>query len=255
MSGEYPAIQHEGRSPHLPPPEAWKNPGRHMYVRTGQVKHNVNKLVLPTDDRGFIRPHEVVDIVIDRFFWKDYDWPYDPTDIQTRPDDHHFYYDRAWYSPSMHDGDETARDFRELGTNIGRMPRQLHNAIHELTAQPPVPDRDAMYDYIQSYERASSVFEKMTKTAKQAIKQSTLSVDNGLSRLNPLDEAFIQSFFTEHFPNYSIAVDLLKSPSPDELLEIEVQQINTKKTRRLLRKIGSMPTQKYLNFTPLLQTA
>lgn len=254
MSGERPTTTE--RSPYLPPLEAWKQPDKWMNLETGKLLPDIKKLKFTPDDRGFLRPHEVVDVMVDTFFWKDYTWPYDPTDPQTRPDDHHFYWWSVLYDAERHDQSPIPQKFRELPTNIGRMPRQLHNAIHGLTIQSDVPKLDAMAEYVDSYTLAEQTFQRLSKVANQIVARSgVVPPPHALPKLTETREAFIESFFREHFPNYSIAIDLLKVSRPDELLEAQVQQLNHRRNRRVLRKIGGLPTQKYLNFTPLLQAA
>jgi len=234
MSAER-VFSYEERSRRLPPLEAWKRPDKWVDLSTGLPRRDVSRLVLDTDERGLVNPHQVMEHVTDVFFWRDYDWPFDPDDQQTRPDDHHFYYDRKLYTAPISFGDEIPKQFRELPVSIGRMPRQLHNAIHDFTLPPLQPERQVMKDYVDSYELARTAFVRQLIRTRQEV-----------------DGAFIESLFRENFHDYSIAAELAER---EELLGQEGQRNEVEHLLELAGKLGHVATKKYYNFTPILQAA
>lgn len=257
MSAERLVTNNEERSRHLPPLEAWKQPDRWLDLSTGKVKSDTPLLVLPTDDRGFLRPDQVIDIMVDRFFWKDYDWPYDPDDLETRPDDHHFYYYKKWYKADVNGGDNVPWEFRELPTSIGRMPRQMHNAIHHLTAPPTMPDRDAMDEYIASYEMALKLFRRLQRSINRTVRKGGHTVSPELldrlpQELDPIAEAFIEGFFTHHFSGYRDAIESFRR---GQASEIESLQEHQARITEFAGTLGTIATRSYYNVTPLLQAA
>jgi hypothetical protein len=110
------ATMSEGQiSRRLPPPDAWKRPDKWLDLSTGLVRRDAPRLVLPSDDRGMLRPDEVVEVINEMYFWGDYDWPYEPSDAETKPDAHHFYHYKRWYSADENGGSDTAADIRYVG--------------------------------------------------------------------------------------------------------------------------------------------
>lgn len=61
-------------SPHLPRPEAWKEPERWINLKTGRPLSDIEKIQLPTDNRGIINTDRAVELVKTTLFQDDYDW-------------------------------------------------------------------------------------------------------------------------------------------------------------------------------------
>lgn len=248
------------RSRRLPPLEAWKKPDKWIDISSGLARRDAPRLVFPVDDRGFVRPDQIVESVTDTLFWNDYDWPFDPSDMETRPDEHHFYYERKKYLVDANQGDEIPHQFRELPTSIGRMPRQLHNAIHDFSLPPEKPDNEAMREYVGSYQLAHEAFRKMFKRAKRVLHHIDMPYDMAPfdineKRMDPIDEAFMQSFFSEHFKTYSVSIELFRVASQNIDLEQYILEAHRQRMIEFAERIGDFASQKYFNFTPLLQAA
>jgi len=253
------------RSPALPPLEAWKRPDKWINVRTGKAKPFRSKFVLPTDDRGFLNPDQVVDYVDDMLFWKDYDWPFSRNDPQTAPDDHHFYHTEADYSLSRNNGNPIPSLFRELPTVVGRMPRQFHNAIHDFTAKPEMPDMDAMEEYYNSYHLAHQAFKNlivsatMTTQASRMFTEHQLAVSNRDDVLIDADDIVAQEmmkdFFSKHFAEYSRSVDLVMSLPQRSLIVPDSEKLHQYKPHVVIKKVGKYMLQKSINYTPILRAA
>lgn len=253
------------RSRRLPPPEAWKDPSRWINVSTGLVKPGIEKIVLPTDDRTLLRPDQVVEIVNDQFFWPDYDWPYDAQDPETAPDDHHFYFTAASYHPRLHGDSLVPRRFRELPTHVGWMPRQFHNAIHDLTATPAVPEIDVMEDHYQAYLLAYQSFKRLIDAAR---KTSRVSAEIGqrhraITRGHVIPsqgedivaEEFYRSFFARHFEEYSRTVEDWQSLPPSDRALLGLPELTRYKPHDVVRKLGGAASRRHLNFVTVLKAA
>lgn len=253
------------RSRRLPPLEAWKQPDKWVDVQTGLPKQFISKLVLETDDRGFIDPDQVVEHVEDVFFWKDYTWPFESDDLETAPDDHHFYHTSYEYSPRMNNGSKVPKQFRELPTVIGRMPRQFHNVIHDFTRKPDMPDEDAMAEYVKSYLLAHAAFKNLIMTAKNTTKASQMfslrqkAVMSGT--VVPTDtndivaQEMMKDFFSKHFNAYSRSIDRFLITPENTLVVPDIALSKAEKPHLLLKKLGKYAARNSINYTPLLKAS
>jgi hypothetical protein len=245
----------------LPPPEAWKEPERYIDLTTGLILPGVEKLVLPTDDRGFVITNQSVRYVLDSLLQSDYGWTYHQDDPLTRPDNHHFYFDAFEYTPSENDGSDIPIRFRELPTMIGRMPRQLHNVFHDLTLKPEMPEIDAMKEYIDSYDLAYRAFKKLFETAKDTVAAQRLflkrrkSVATGaVVPIDPYDsigEKYMRSFFEEHFEAYSRAIDALTEIDNTSVMYPGEINVNKLKPHLVVSKFGRVVTRRCVDYMPL----
>lgn len=269
------ATNRGGVSRRLPPPEAWKKYDQWVRPETGTVrrKKSWHKLELPTDDRGFVMPAQAVAYINETLFWDDYDWPYDANDPQTRPDQHHFAYERTDYEPKEHAGSLVPRTFRELPTMIGRMPRQFHNTIHDLTQKPPMPELDAMREYVSNYQLARVAFQRLIDQANQTLKATaTIEARRRDIRQNPerldgrvydeIGEAFIRSNFDKYFQSYHAAVKHFLGENYhavrfyQQLGSVsEVRPGDFRYPAKVIKKIGSLASLQCLNFVPVLRAA
>jgi hypothetical protein len=254
--------QSEAPSRRLPPSEAWRSPDKWIDTKTGLVRPDASTLILPTDDRGFLRPDQVVGIVNEVFFWDDYDWPFTPGDKETEPDDHHFYYDAQEYEPKNNEGSITARLFRNLPPVIGRMPRQFHNTIHDLTTKPEIPDREDMEAYYQSYRLAERAFKRLflsaTKTsiAARQFSQRRSSIASGLIQTNDdeIGEAILRSFFDKHFVSYSEAIQTFRTVPDKHIIDPNFHLIERSNRQVQVKILGKVVSRKHINFISTLRT-
>jgi hypothetical protein len=247
----------------LPPLEAWKQPDKWVDVQTGLPKPFISKLVLETDDRGFIDPDRVVEHIEDVFFWKDYDWPFESDDLETAPDDHHFYHTSYEYSPRMNNGSKVPKQFRELPTVIGRMPRQFHNVIHDFTRKPDIPDVDAKQEYVKSYLLAHAAFKNLIMTAKNTTKASQMFSQRQQAIMSgavvPADlgdivaKEMMKDFFSKHFNAYSRSIDRFLITPESSLVVPDIQLNKTEKPHLLLRKMGKYALRSSINYTSTLR--
>lgn len=253
------------RSRRLPPLEAWKKPDKWIDFSTGLPKQSISKFVLPTDDRGFLNPDEVVEYVEDKFFWKDYDWPYSHEDPETAPDDHHFYHTEAEYSPLQNNGNLVPSRFRELPTVVGRMPRQFHNVIHDFTTKPEMPEMDAMQDYYRSYLLAYRAFKNLIESAKNTSQASHMftqrqrDVNDGKVMPSDPDDAvakeIMRDFFIKHFDAYSRSVDHLMLLPERSLIVPDSTGIRQNKPHIIVKKMGKYMVRNSINYTAILRAA
>lgn len=247
----------------LPPPEAWKRPSRWIDFSTGLSRTDTSKLVLPTDDRGFVKPDEAIDYVLDYFFWPDYDWPYSNDDPETALDRHHFQHRAAAYEPENFEGSLIPSKFREIPTRIGLMPRQLHNVLHDFTAEPVIPKLDAMAEYHQNYMLAYQAFSKLINSAKNVTSASRMfsqraqAINSG--HVSPRDKTdrvaqeMMRDFFVRHFEQYGRAVlEVMRFEGGDFIASVPDKSLFDK-PHLVVKKMGKIVTQNHVNFVPHLR--
>ena len=253
------------RSRRLPPLEAWKKPDKWIDLRSGLVKPSISQLVLDTDERGFLDTDQVVEQVEDMLFWKDYDWPYTFDDQETAPDDHHFYYYKSEYSVQSNEGNPIPNRFRELPTVKGTMPRQFHNAIHDFTRKPDMPNIDAMGEYYMSYMLAHRAFKsliasaKNTRNASQMFSHRRKSLANGTIQLSEhgdvVAQEMMRDFFSKHFEAYSRSVDTIANLEERLLIISDMNETYQHKPHVAIKRLGRYVSQSTINYTPLLRAA
>ena len=261
MAGRELAMEYSRR---LPPPEAWKKPGRWIDFSTGLARADASKLVLPTDDRDFVKTDEAIEYVLDYFFWPDYDWPYSSNDPETALDKHHFQHRAAAYDPVNFEGSLIPSKFREIPTLIGVFPRQFHNVMHDFTAEPDVPGFDAMQSYYEAYQLAYRAFSRLITSAKgvsEASKMFALRSETlRNSQLKPkkandlVVQEMMRDVFNRHFKEYGRAViDIAKLengefpvPLPDKL--------PFERPHLIVKKVGSFAARTHVTL-PTARTA
>jgi len=236
----------------LPPPEAWKHPDRWLDPETHKARHDASKLYLYPDDRAFLMPDSAIRQVKEAFFWDDYDWPFDPNDPETRPDDHHMHYERKLYHPDLYEGDTAAHDCRETPAMIARLPRQFHNAIHDLTMMPSVPERDAMREFADSYSLAQQIFSRLYSAARLA-----LLVSEKFNLDQNVDEDILRTTFARHFVRYSAAVDEFNElpTSAKTNLDMRLAEARLSTPTFVVRKLGAIANRGSIDLVPVLRHA
>lgn len=255
--------RNESYSRRLPPPEAWKNYDKWVDPQTGSARPGTTKLTLDTDDRGFLFPEPATLQIIDQLFWEDYDWPFDPHDPQTAPDDHHFHFEARDYAPYMHGGSKVPQRFRELPTLIGREPRQLHNATHDFVNKPLMPERDAMKEYIDAYYLARRALQRLYKGASKTVRTRGMfnerrrSVAQGM--VTPIDHddaigrEFLRTTFQQVFGNYSRAVEDYELVQQHLAVPDILPAVATRKPDRVVRLLGRHVNKDHINLVPLVR--
>lgn len=246
----------------LPPAEAWKSPKDWIDLKTGKILPNIEKLELPTDDRNFVITDQAVRLVLDTLFWPDYEWPYNPFDPEIRPDNHHFYFEAADYSPEANGGLIVPRRFRETPTMIGRMPRQLHDVFHDATNKPKMPEIDAMEEYVDSYDLAHLVFKNLFDKAKEAVAAQELFPKRrksvALGAVIPkgpddsIGEGYMRSFFEEHFRAYSQAVNAAIQIDNQAIAYPGELNIDKGEPQLVLQKLGGVVMRRCVDMLPLI---
>ncbi len=249
-------------SRHLPPAEAWRSPDKWIDIKTGLPREGIERLKLPTDDRKFVMTRQAIHYVLDTLFCPDYEWEFSSKDPQTRPDDHHFYFNEAEYAPDANNGLLIPMRFRESPTMIGRMPRQLHNVMHAFTIKPEMPEIDAMSEYLDAYALAMAAFRRLFDTAKDTVEarkqfpKRRQSVAAG--KVSPADtddsfaEQYMRSFFEDHFNAYSRAVKELEQIDNIGIVYPDDLNINKLKPHLVIEKFGTIVTRRHIDYTPLV---
>jgi len=250
MTGEQRAEQ----SPSLPPVHAWKEPERWLNLDTGRPKDGIELMPVPIDERGFVKIDQFIANMTSELFVDGYEWPRDPLNTETRTDNHHFYFEAHEYSRLMNNGDDIPKQFRELATNVGRMPRQFHNAVHAFAEKPAMPERDAMHDYIRSYKLAHAAFKRLYVTAHETVNTMglfslrRLSVAEGRivpqDELDSVGEDFLKTTFHRHFTRYSDAVERFRDTEGKEIVYRDHETIKVSRPAVVARKFGAIVNRK-----------
>lgn len=242
----------------LPPPEAWIEPERWIDLSTGLP--NKKRALIPVEYAdGLIDIDAFISSISSTLFKEEYEWPYNPRDPQTRPDDHHFYFTKNEYDPLFHKGDDRPQVFRELPINLGRVPRQFHNVIHDFTEKPKMPDDTLMHDYIRTYHLAHAAFKNLYTSAKstlyamgqfparrQTIAKNLITPKYGNDLIG---EEILRRRFSKHFSNYERAVDHYLETEGKEIVYKEHETLKVTRPQVVVRKIGSVVSQKSIVIT------
>jgi hypothetical protein len=242
-------IDDAAHSRRLPPLEAWKDPEQWINIDTGLAKPNIN-LIPVIYKNGLIDIDAFVTDVYTTLFKSTYEWLFNPRDVQTRPDDHHFYFTKNEYDPLFHHGDTIPQDFRELAVNLGRVPRQFHNVFHDFTEKPIMPDRQVMHDYTQSYRLAHAAFKNLYISAKLTldamgqfpVRRQTVANKRLIPKYedDAIGEAVLRRGFRKHFANYERAVDQYFETEGKEIVYKEHEKLKVTRPQVVVRKIGGV---------------
>ncbi|MDB5179550.1 MAG: hypothetical protein JWN12_182 [Candidatus Saccharibacteria bacterium] len=246
-------VDDTAHSRRLPPLEAWKDPEQWLDLQTGLQKSHIDLIEVPYKD-GLVNIDAFVQTVSTTLFKPDYEWQFNPRDVQTRPDDHHFYFTKNEYNPLFHDGDETPQQFRELPVNLGRVPRQFHNAIHDFAEKPVMPNADLMHDYIQSYHLAHTAFKNLYISAKLTLDAMGLFParrETVARRLlipkyedDAIGEEILRLQFKKHFSNYERAVEQYLETEGKEIVYKEHETLKVTRPQIVVRKVGAVVSRR-----------
>ena len=253
MSGGVQRTNNAALSRRLPPPEAWNDPEQWLDLNTGLQKKHIDLIEVPYKD-GLVNIDAFVHNVSTTLFRAEYEWQFNPRDVQTRPDNHHFYFTKNDYDPCFHDGDETPQQFRELPINLGRVPRQLHNAIHDFVEKPIMPDADLMHDYIQSYHLAHTAFKNLYVSAKLTLdamglfpaRRETVASRRIIPKYDDdaIGEEILRLQFKKYFSNYERAVEKYLETEGKEIVYREHETLKVTRPQVVVRKIGAVVSRK-----------
>jgi hypothetical protein len=121
-----------------------------------------------------------------------------------------------------------------------------------------------MADYIDAYQLAQRAFKRLFKVARSLTltDQTTqpyairdLYNWRSVGKIDPVDEAFMLSFFEKHFKNYSLAVELFQTAQKSSEIYDDIRLAEVHRLDDFIKSLGDLATRKYFNFTPLLQVA
>lgn len=237
------------RSRHFPPLEAWKEPEQWLNLDTGLAKRGIDLIPVEYKD-GLVDIDAFVSTISTTLFKPGYEWQFNPRDAQTRTDDHHFYFTRHDYDPRSHDGDDRPQQFRELPVNLGRVPRQFHNALHTFAEKPVMPDEALMHDFIYSYNLAHTAFKNLYISARltlDAMGQFPTRRQMVANKLlipkyddDAIGEAILRRRFKKHFSNYERVVEQYMETEGKEIVYKEYETVKVTRPQVVVRKIGAV---------------
>lgn len=112
----------------------------------------------PTYENGIVN-HTALIEQVSAFVSPDYRWraPFF--------DEHHLHWERAAYSPDVHNGSMIPSEFRNLPIHTLWGPREFHDLVHVLTRQSAVPALEVMDHSLRNYRLNHHLF----KISSQAI--------------------------------------------------------------------------------------
>jgi len=247
---------------HLPPADAWRQPDKWIDVTTGHALYDIQKLVLPTDDRGIVRIDEAVAYVKSELFWDDFDWLEDPGWF----DAHHFYYTEAEYEPENNNGSLIPKRFRENPTLIGWGPRNFHNVLHSFTEKTPMPKMDVMEEYDIHYLLAHRALSDVLVSAKNTVsaqdmfasRERTLQAGNVIPLYK--DDRVAQEFMRDAFSRNFLAFHEHRLRAQEVAAQgipilSEARPILDGKPHVVAKRLGKLVTRGNVNLVPLLKVA
>lgn len=222
---------------HLPPLDAWKTDPR-----------TIKKFFAPTDDRGFVLPEATIDVVKDMFDGE-YEWPVDFRFQQTQPDKHHFQWYKELYEPRRYQGRTIPKQFRNLPTVLGIMPRQFHNVIHSVTLPPLQPKYKEMEQHVRAYTVARKLFESAHLAA--ATKQEfSITAD----RRDDVANAMLIRRFSKQFERYRLNVEEMMEIQGVKTLELDIPKFPNRAPKDVARALGVAAAGKAIDFMPRFET-
>lgn len=242
---------------HLPPASAWKDPERWLGDINSRNQPR-KKLDVPVDDRGFVKPDETIEMVKELFV-SSYEWVRDPTNPETRLDDHHFYFDEEDYKAIHHNGSTIPMRFREQAPNIGTMQRNLHNAIHHTTNKPAIPEIDAMDEYNIRYLIAKQAFSNLHEAATNTLQAQHFrwarrqDIKRNPWRLGERDEDLVgeqynESQFKRHFSAYLDALEKFQKIDNKDII-VPGKKIKLERaTPHQILRIGKIVARQAVNY-------
>lgn len=247
--------------PHLPPAWAWKNAERWLedLGPSGQPRQKID---LPTDDRGFIKTDEAVEIVKDLFI-PSYQWIRDEKNPNTRLDDHHFYFDEEDYKPHNNHGSSIPSEFRELPPNIGTMTREIHCVFHHATNKVAMPEIDAMREFNERYHLAKQAFTNLHIAAEDTLQWHALRLARREDiRKNPwrignrtedtIGEEITGTKFKLHFSAYLSALEEFKVVEHKDVIVPGKKLRLDRVTPQQIIRIGKIVTLRAVDYKPQL---
>jgi len=237
------------RSRRLPPAEAWNDPDQWFDIHTGLAHPRTEKMPMIYTD-GFVDIDALVDNAQATLFRPDYEWKFNARDYQTKPDNHHFYFTAREYSPLFNNGNTIPSEFRELPVNMGRIPRQFHNVLHDFYEQPVMPPMEQMHDYITSYQLAHTAFKRLYLSAQQTLQamalfpqRRELVASHGISPKfddDRIGEEVLRRTFGKHFSSYNRALEHYYETEGKEIIYKDHESIKVTRPQVVVRKMGSI---------------
>lgn len=174
----------------LPPPDA----------RLFLPKNYEDKLVTPLDHHGFVDIDKTIELVISTV---DPSFEY-PKDVSV----HHFQWPEAWYpnlpyEPKFYN----PAHFRNLPIQKGLLLRCFENVLHEVTKEPPVPDRDEMAQRVAAWLAIRDLFgvarktvqwQKRQKRRRELIRANPNIVQDGFDGQDIIGEEIMHEILEKH---------------------------------------------------------
>ncbi len=223
---------------HLPPQSVWLiDPAR-------------GKFETPVDEMGLIKIDPLIRLVKSTID-PSYEWPLEPR----APNTHHFYWYDALYPSRIRD-EVTHREqssnlhiFRELPVHRGKMPRQFHDWLHEITVPPEVPNLDVVDYRIEAWDVARTLFRrlniqraKIKRRHKRAYKDEATLLDD-----ETIDQMMIDQIAKDNFPHWYKNMERLEKV-PREIRLIQP----TEKPQVIFKRLKKFAVMKELSLVPVV---
>ena len=263
MSDAYERLTHK-KSPYaLPPPSAWRNPDLWLEDDGLTIREDAPKFMPELNEDGVVQPFETVQKVLS-LFREDYEWPLNRRHPELFDDIHHFQFHYEDYRPEYHDGSTLPMRFRNLPILTGRMPRQLHNVIHDTTLPPPMPSYGVMLDYSHHFHHLADLHESAHNTveARRSFAVRRADIERNPERLGNRTEDTIGKYVLSliHNRHFVVYQERISEHQEQDVHPVLIDYVNyglleAKKPhviRKALHPLGQIAADKTINFLPKL---
>lgn len=200
-------------------------------------------LAAPVDDRGVVKVFDTIDTALAEVD-PSYRWPNQECDV------HHFVWRWNDYKPIANEGSLIPMRYREIAFQKGYLPRQLHNLLHAIIAEPQKPTLEVMEGRVVAYHTARHLF----KTAKLAAKynkdpQSFLTAPRKKWRSLNIEEAALSETIVKIRESYSSRFD-------EEIFQNEemfdLQQMSQDPMDKVATYLGRFAAISEINLNPYI---
>jgi len=216
------------------------------------IDHRYEKIETPVDERGVVKPFELIDLV-KQTVDPSWDW----REFSPPPNIHHYCWPRERYARDLFSKDSLLNDYRAISVHKGSMPRGFHIWLHMVTIPPPIPSREVMAYRIESFRVAKNLF----VVAKNAVKTSELAKSRARDiRKNPsilkpeyngidIDGMqWVEKELQSDFSGYERHLRGLETLPPEfRLIEMDEAETNF---NFVAKKLGKLVGKRAINLVP-----
>jgi hypothetical protein len=207
----------------LPVPEPWEEeraaliPPEEVWL----INPDNDKFETPTDDRGFVDVHALIQAVKDTID-PEYEWP---DDVNV----HHFYWKEEWYHSRLIGAN--ALRFRDLPVHKALLPVEFHNWLHRVTIPPDVPDPELIRRRNESWTVAADLFatsrgivqwQKRARRRAELLERQPDILPSWYNGEDIIGREVFSRMAQKHFTGIELNLErLLRIPEEDRFVDVE----------------------------------